>query len=266
MVAMTDEEQKAQVKSFMQSYGVPIILGIVIALGGFFGWQWWQKNHHAGNTQATGQYQQVLAQADHASQDKAAYQKLKADAEAIIKANPNSVQALQAQLLLAKLAFDHQDFAQAETLLIQAQSKSVSDEGLKAVATLNLAYVQIEQKQWDKALQSLDSIKLEAFIPSVNEAKGDIFVAKNDTESAKKAYQTAWDKLIERKEPRELLQIKLAGLGVFVEIPKDISPVRTEESVPNTDAQMAALDAHDASAPQATQENQAASQPASTSK
>ena len=73
----------------------------------------------------------------------------------------------------------------------------------------------------------MDQVKLESFIPTVEEARGDIFVAQKKIEDAQKAYKKAWDVLVERKQARELLQIKLANVGVMVEDPEIESPIQT---------------------------------------
>ena len=57
----------------------------------------------------------------------------------------------------------------------------------------------------------------EAFEPSRQELLGDVYLAKNDSENAKKAYLAAWDVLRERQENRAVLALKLQSLGVTVE-------------------------------------------------
>ena len=64
-----------------------------------------------------------------------------------------------------------------------------------------------------------------AFKATVEEARGDVYVAKNDTENAKKAYQSAWDTLVERKQERQILQIKLESVGVLVDDPDLERPI-----------------------------------------
>ncbi|ETQ92698.1 hypothetical protein P670_0372 [Acinetobacter baumannii UH5707] len=52
-------------------------------------------------------------------------------------------------------------------------------------------------------------------------------------DSAKKAYQAAWDSLLERKQERQILQIKLESVGVLVEDPQIERPIletQVEES------------------------------------
>ena len=44
-------------------------------------------------------------------------------------------------------------------------------------------------------------------------------------DDAKKAYQSAWDTLVERKQERQILQIKLESVGVLVDDPEIERPV-----------------------------------------
>jgi len=48
---------------------------------------------------------------------------------------------------------------------------------------------------------------------------------KNDIASARKAYQSAWDALAERKKERQILQIKLESVGVLVDDPEIERPI-----------------------------------------
>lgn len=226
-MTMTDDDQKEYAKSFVKRYGSPIIIGILLALCGFFGWQWYHKKNAVDANNLTVQYQNLANKAGAAENDEKAYKAFVAEGQKLAESSADSAQAVQTQLLVAKLAFDRQDYATANKVLTQAANSKVKDEGLKAIAHLRLAYTQMAQNQLDAALKTLDAVKLESFTPSVSEAKGDIYVAQNKTEDAKKAYQQAWDLLIKRQQPRELLQIKLANLGVLVEDPKIESPVLT---------------------------------------
>lgn len=232
MATLTEDDQKAQLASFAKRYGSPIVTGVLLALAGFLGWQWWDKNHQVTSANMTVQYQNLENQAQAVSTD-AAYKKLLADADKVVAEQSDSAQALQTQLLIASVAFNRADYATANKLLTAASNSKVKDEGLTAIAKLRLAYTQVEQKQADNALKTLDSIKVEAFIPSVQEARGDILVGKNDIEAAKKAYQAAWDVLVKREEPRALLQMKLANLGVVVEEPEIETPVQAPQSMPS---------------------------------
>ncbi len=76
-----------------------------------------------------------------------------------------------------------------------------------------------------KLFKTLAAVTDPAFKATADEARGDVYVAKNDRENAKKAYQSAWDTLVERKEERQILQIKLESVGVLVDDPEIERPI-----------------------------------------
>ncbi|EPF70134.1 YfgM family protein [Acinetobacter rudis] len=225
MSAMTEEEQLNSLKSFFQKYGSKLVSGILIALIALFGWQYWSKNNAAKGQMQTAKVQQLMDEAPGVGEDKKAFSALAAKADSIVKEDPNSVQALQSQLVMAQLAYDKGDYAAAERELNKVESSTLKDEGLMAVVRIGLADAQSAQKKYDEALKTLDKVSLPAFKATVDEARGDIYVAKNNTESAKKYYQSAWNTLLETKQERQLLQIKLQSVGVLVDNPDVELPI-----------------------------------------
>jgi len=223
MSAMTDDEQLESLKSFTKKYGSSIIIGILVALIAFFGWEYWQKKNLAESQMQTAKVQQLMDEAQAADGD--AFAKLYETADKIVKEAPDSAQAIQTQLVMAKLAYDKQDYAAAEKALQKVENSKVDDKGLVQVVKLRLAYAQLAQKKYDAALKTLDAVTEPAFKATADEARGDIYVAKNDIENAKKVYQSAWDALIERKEERQILQIKLESVGVLVDDPEIERPI-----------------------------------------
>lgn len=156
-----------------------------------------------------------------------------ASADKIVKDDIDSVQAIQTQFVLAKLAYEKQDYAAAEKALKKVENSKVKDEGLIQVVKLRLADAQLAQNKYDEALKTLSGNVDPAFKATVEELRGDIFVAKKDVDSAKKAYQAAWNSLLERKQERQILQIKLESVGVLVEDPQIERPIletQVEES------------------------------------
>ena len=49
--------------------------------------------------------------------------------------------------------------------------------------------------------------------------------AAKHIENAKKSYQAAWNSLLERKQERQILQIKLESVGILVDDPELERPV-----------------------------------------
>ena len=223
MSALSDDEQFDSLKSFTKKYGSAMISGILIALIAFFGWEYWQKKNLAVSQTETAKVQQLMDSASTVQGD--AFSQLSTAADSIMKESPDSVQAIQAQLVMAKLAYDKADYANAEKALKKVENAKDGDAGLLQVVKLRLAYAQLAQKKYDEALKTLTAVNDPAFKATAEEARGDIYVAKNDIENAKKAYQNAWNTLVERKEERQILQIKLESVGVLVDDPEIERPI-----------------------------------------
>lgn len=223
MSALSDDEQFDSLKSFTKKYGSAMISGILIALIAFFGWEYWQKKNLAVSQTETAKVQQLMDSARTVQGD--AFSQLSTAADSIMKESPDSVQAIQAQLVMAKLAYDKADYANAEKALKKVENAKDGDAGLLQVVKLRLAYAQLAQKKYDEALKTLTAVNDPAFKATAEEARGDIYVAKNDIENAKKAYQGAWNTLVERKEERQILQIKLESVGVLVDDPEIERPI-----------------------------------------
>ncbi len=229
MTTLSDEELVDRFKGFLKTYGGAILTGVLIALIAFFGWQYWQKKQAVERYNLATQYQQVVDASQRLSanpDNQTLRTQYFSQADKLVKDSPDSAHAVQAQFLSAKVAANKGDYVTAEKQLAAATKSQVKDDGLKQLAWLRLAYMQMAQGKYDAALTSLKSVNDAAFIPSANEAKGDILVQKNDLAGAKTAYQAAWDELVKREEPRQLLQVKLESLGVTV---KDVAiegPIR----------------------------------------
>lgn len=223
MNALSDDEQLDNLKSFTKKYGSAMVSGVLIALIAFFGWEYWQKKNLAASQIETAKVQQLMDSARSAQGD--AFSQLSTAADSIMKASPDSTQAVQAQLVMAKLAYDKADYAGAEKALKKVENAKDGDAGLLQIVKLRLAYAQLAQKKYDEALKTLAAVNDPAFKATADEARGDIYVAKNDIENAKKVYQSAWDALLERKEERQILQIKLESVGVLVDDPEIERPI-----------------------------------------
>ena len=224
-MSVSDEEQLDQIKSFAKKYGSAMISGILIALIAFFGWEYWQKKNLTEAQNQTAKVQKLMDEAKAVSGQPNALATVSEAADKIVKNDADSVQAIQTQFILAKLAYDKQDYAAAEKALKKVENSKVKDAGLLQIVKIRLANSQLAQKKYDDALKTLSTVTEPAFKATADELRGDIYVAKKDNASARKAYQSAWDNLLERKQERQLLQIKLESVGVLVDDPEIERPI-----------------------------------------
>jgi len=154
----------------------------------------------------TAKVQQLMDEARATQGD--AFTALSATADKIVKDAPDSAQAIQTQLLMAKLAYDKADYASAEKALKKVENSKVDDDGLVQIVKLRLAYAQLAQKKFDDSIKTLAQVTDPAFKATADEALGDVYVA-----------------LVERKQERQILQIKLESVGILVDDPEIERPI-----------------------------------------
>lgn len=224
-MSLSDEEQLDGLKSFAKKYGSTIISGILIALIAFFGWEYWQKKTLDKNQLQTAKVQKLMDEARTEAGNPKAFDMLSASADKIVKDDADSVQAIQTQFVLAKVAYQKKDYVAAEKALSKVLNSKIKDEGLLQLVKLRLADSQMAQQKYDMALKTLSGNVVPAFKATVDEVRGDIFVAKKDIAAAQKAYKAAWDELLTRKEEHQILQIKLESVGILVEDPEFERPI-----------------------------------------
>ncbi|WP_443090891.1 YfgM family protein [Basfia succiniciproducens] len=179
-----EEQEINEIKNFWKENGKTIIVSVIIAIAGVFGWRYWQSYQLSQHHQLSDQYQQVIYEF---RQDPAAQKDNLAE---FITQNGKSGYAALALFEQAKTAVEKQDFSQAETALKQALN-SAPDEIFASIAALRLANVQFQQKDFDGALVSLNLVKDTSWDSRKQILNGDILLAKGDKAGAKAAYQQA---------------------------------------------------------------------------
>ncbi|AHN70763.1 YfgM family protein [Aggregatibacter actinomycetemcomitans] len=198
-----EEQELTAIKAWWNENYKFIIVCFVIAFGGVFGWNYWQSHQIQKMHKASAEYEQALFN----------YQKdPKAQAEQFnqfIKNNEKTSYAVLALLDKAKIAVENKDFPLAEDALKQAMAQSNNDI-LSSVSALRLASVQFQLGQLDPALESLKSVKEQAWNSAKNLLAGDIQLAKGDKEAAKKSYQQAQENAGALEQ--QLIQVRLNNL------------------------------------------------------
>ncbi len=196
----TEEQQAEAIKRFFRENGLSLALGVIVGLGGLYGWKAYNQNQITTAEQASDAYTK-LVESDS----------VLASADAFISENKDTQYATLAAFVAAKEAVDAQKLDVANEKLSWIVS-NVDNAQLKAIATTRLARVQIAQQQYDDALSTLNAPLPEAFNANVAELKGDIYTQQGNKEQARVAYQAAVDAGGLTSNP--LLQIKLDDLAV----------------------------------------------------
>ena len=227
--SMNDEQQSMQA---LKQYGSYIVMAIVLALGGYFGWQYWQNHGGRIDEAASTDFAKIQASEDNlanlssATDDKAQAQLATAqatfnkDVDAFIAKHGNSVYTWQALMLKAKQQTDGNDNKGGIATLQQAMALNIKDDGLKAIATLRYAQALLSNNQADEATKALQNPMPQAFEASKLELLGDIALSKNDKKTASDNYQKAWEMIEQRnkdnviQQDRAFLRLKMENLGL----------------------------------------------------
>ena len=196
----TEEQQAEAIKRFFRENGLSLALGVIVGLGGLYGWKAYNQNQITTAEQASDAYTK-LVESDS----------VLASADAFMSENKDTQYATLAAFVAAKEAVDTQKLDVANEKLSWIVT-NVDNAQLKAIATTRLARVQIAQQQYDNALSTLNAPLPEAFNANVAELKGDIYTQQGNKEQARVAYQAAVDAGGLTSNP--LLQIKLDDLAV----------------------------------------------------
>src|SRR5262249_25062928 len=87
------------------------------------------------------------------------------------------------------------------------------EEELQAIARYRIAQVQVDEKQYDAALATLDAKHPESFDGVYADLRGDALAAAGRTADARTAYETALAKLDPKSPYRNFVQVKQEALG-----------------------------------------------------
>jgi len=183
-VYQTEEQQVEAIKGYWKENGNMIIGGLILGFASFIGFNLYQESQLEQEVELSDSYQILI---ESSAKDAKAFTE---NAGKFIKENGNSSYVALTSLALAKDAATHKDWAEAQKQLLSAISTAPSD-GIKGIATLRLARVQIQLEQFDAALSTLVKTLPASFLAAVEETKGDTYLQQGKQDLARNAYQAA---------------------------------------------------------------------------
>lgn len=200
-----ENDQVDAIKRFFAENGKALAVGVILGVGALIGWRYWTSHQTESARSASQAYQTVVSSlsADNAENLSAA--------EKFAAENKNTYGAL-ASMELAQQFVDQNQLDKAVSKLQQGLA-ATSDENLKAVISLRLARVQVQLKQADTALQTLDTVKGEGWAAIVADLRGEALLSKGD----KKGARSAWEAGVNSKASpalSEMLQMKINNLSI----------------------------------------------------
>ena len=203
---LTDDEQLEAVKRAFTEYAPWILGGVVLGVGGWYGFQHYQSHKNEVAFRAADQFSQMTV-ALQMNDPKKSLQ----IADALIKEYPNSPYADQAQLTIARIDVESGKSADALVPLTQVMNNS-KDTELQQIARLRLARVLIDEGKPDDAVKLLAAGTPGSFAGRFHEVHGDALYAKKDIPGAIAEYSAALG-ASDGGADAAMLQLKLADLA-----------------------------------------------------
>jgi len=215
MVEIYDDlEQSKAVKKWLSENGSAIVMGLVIAFGGLFGFKQWQGWQESNKQQASAEFE-VMSELLAVGQLDAAMSNFQNLKDGYSGSPYASLAALQ--MARARLEARQPDLAVS---LYQFVLENGHPKALSIVARERLARVMLDQGQADEALALLQGEPdISGFESRFAEVRGDIHSSQGRTEEAIAAYLEALETLEAGAGDRAALVLKLESMGA--EIPED---------------------------------------------
>jgi predicted negative regulator of RcsB-dependent stress response len=213
MVEIYDAHEQGEiVKKWLQQNGSAIVMGLVLAFGGLFGfkqWQIWQ------DTKGQKSYTEFEALSEHLSggQLDTAMDNFQILQEDFATSPYASLAALQ--MARARVESKQPELAINHLRIVIENGRPA---GLKVVARERLARLLLDQELAAEALVVIEgATDLTGYESRYAETRGDILLALGRKDEAVAAYQSALDNLEEGLGDRAFLVLKLESLGVIQE-------------------------------------------------
>jgi predicted negative regulator of RcsB-dependent stress response len=205
---LEEQEQIEELKHFWRRYGPMLTWALIAVLGAYSAWTGWQYWQRRQGVQASVLYATLEGAVGTA--DQALVSRALSDMQDKFGA---TTYAAHASLLAAHFFLDHNAPLDAQRALTWTLAHS-PDEGLGCVAKLRLAAVSMDTNDWAGARSVLGGHCPASFEALVQDRLGDIDVLEKKPDDASTHYLAAWRAMKDREPYRQLVEVKLASLGV----------------------------------------------------
>ena len=204
---LQEQEQLEGLKAWWKDNGnwvLGVTLVVVIALGGWRGWSYYQAKQSNEAATLFEQFAEQLATNDA--------KRINDAAAAVMDKYSGTIYAARAALAAAQVNEHNKALPQAKTQL-QWVLDHAAEATLKDVARLRVASILLDEKNYADALKQLDAGHAASFDALYADLKGDVLSAQGNNDAARTAYQLAYDKTDAKSTYRQLIQMKLDDVG-----------------------------------------------------
>lgn len=206
-VYMTEEEQLESIKKWWGKYGNIITLCLSLVLLTVAGIRYMDYRHTKLTQEASNIYEKMIN--DYSNRQNEAVMSY---ATVLINDYGRSVYADAAHMTLAKIHVSNDKFEEAKKEL-QAVVDKTKMSALRQVAKIRIARLLAAEKAYEKALNELAVVDDKAYLPLVNELRGDIHSAKGQYKDAISAYKMAMDEVKSNGMSNLFLEMKTNELA-----------------------------------------------------
>ena len=208
MIDLQEQEQLDALKTWWKDNRVWVITALAIVVFAYAALTYWKHYQGKQAAEASTLYAEVLKQV--ASNDP---KRINDSVAALVEKYSNTAYAPRAQLLAVQANMQAKDLVRAKTQLEWVISHA-SESGLQDTARLKLSSILLDEKNYTEAMKLLNATHPDAFTGLYSDIKGDVLAAQSKTEEARAAYKLAFEKMDSKSAYRNLIQLKLDGLGM----------------------------------------------------
>lgn len=203
---LEEQEQLDEFKAWWKLYGkmvTNLALAALVAYAAYQGWKFYQSKQAVA---ASTEYQELVIT------DEKDLKGIQEKSAVLMDKYASTPYAGRAALFAAKANYHANEVKSAKAQL-DWTVKHAKETTVAAIASLQLASILAEEKDYEGALKLLDASHDAGFDGLFADMKGDVLVSMGKNEEAKVAYQLALAKLDPQGKYRTLTQQKLEALG-----------------------------------------------------
>ncbi len=204
---LTDDQQAELIKSWWRENGLFLVGGLVLGVGGLFGWQTWQSVSTQKSQEASNAFQELL---EASAQQR--YNKADELYELIIADYAATPYADSAELEQAASLIKRNDEEQAAAVLRGLASKT-DDTSIRNIAKLRLGRVLLQLEDYSAAAKIAAYAKNDAYTAEFADLRGDIAYAQGNIAAARTAYEQALASGGDEFAQAGYVRVKLNDLG-----------------------------------------------------
>ena len=204
---LEEQEQLDELKAWWKKNGSLATNLVLAALVAYAAWQGYGYYQNTKAVEASALYQILVVT------DLAKTAEIKTQSAKLMEEFSGTPYAGRAAVFAAKANFSANDSKSAKSQLEWA-IKNAKESAVKAIASLQLAGILFEDKNYDEANKVLAAITDKGYEGLKANMQGDVLLAQGKQAEAKKAYLTALEGLDATGKMHQYTQQKLESLGV----------------------------------------------------